>query len=229
MSDKDLYENWRRAGREEPPASLDARILAAAHEAAGETKNPRRPSWIARFAPVTVAAVAVLGVALSMRVADESPELRQSLPPPAAPAASSRAAPAAAPAEKTSREFPAKAESRSDRLLRDDPAAASADARESLELRGEAVSEAVPDADAAVPRRKRAAEATLQPRAPAAPAAKLGAAETAEPVDAASWLVDIERLLAAGETEQARQSLQRFRIVHPGYPLPESLTTLGTK
>lgn len=45
-----------------------------------------------------------------------------------------------------------------------------------------------------------------------------------EPPDA--WLARIEELQAAGETEQARQALSRFREQYPDYPLPQTLKKL---
>ena len=231
MSDKDLYENWRRAGSEEPPAALDARILAAAHAATDEGRQARRPSWIARFAPLSVAAVAVLGVALSMRVAEEEPGLRQSLPSPATPAATppatadgARALPPAAPAEKASRQISAEVESRSERMLRDQADVGTARARESIE----ASRDVAVEADSAPVRSKRAAEPERRPAVPAASLREEQAAAV-EPVSAAAWVVEIERLIAAGELEQARQSLRRFRRAYPAYPLPEALATLDPK
>lgn len=231
MSDKDLYDQWRQADRDEPSASLDARILAAAHEAAGESPRRRRPSWVARFAPLSVAAVAVLGVALSMRVAEEEPGLRQSLPPPSAPAKKTDASAgepvpaAAAPAEKVS--ISAEAKARAEHPLRDQAGEVPAPARESFERRGDVATEA----DAATIGRKRAAEAARPASVPAVPAAALR--EEAPPaggqLTAASWLAEIERLLAVGEIEAARQSLRRFRLAHPGHPLPDALARLGAE
>lgn len=70
MKDDDLYAALRRVGGEEPAAELDARILAAAHAAVRPAPRPR-VSWVARFAPYSVAAMAILGVALSLRVVKE--------------------------------------------------------------------------------------------------------------------------------------------------------------
>lgn len=229
MSDKKLYELWRDAGHEEPAPELDARILAAARAPVGETKRSRRPSWVARFAPLSLAAVAVLGVALSMRVAKEEPGLRQALPPPAEPLAAPRApavaAPAAESAAQASREVAAEAERRVDRVLRDD----AVKAKRLQEGTGVASDPAL--AVDRSPRRQEAPRSSQPSSAPAAAALRAdeGVAEKAEPADAAGWLAEIERLLAAGESEQARQALRRFRLVHPDHPLPDALRRLAAK
>jgi hypothetical protein len=70
-----LYRAAALAGGDEPDAQLDARILAAARAAAGERQARRqRPpaAWWKRWlVPVSVTAVAVLGVSLTLRVNEE--------------------------------------------------------------------------------------------------------------------------------------------------------------
>jgi len=103
MTDHDdkLSRRYRELSREEPPASLDAAILAAARMAV----QPRtRSRWMG---PVAVAAVLVLGLGIALRMQVEQPGIESSAPaastsaeypvaPPAEepPAAAERAAPA---------------------------------------------------------------------------------------------------------------------------------------
>jgi hypothetical protein len=109
-----LAARYRELAREEPPAALDAAILKAAR---AETALPRRSSsWMG---PVSIAAVLVLGIGVSLRMQMEKPGIETSVassspaeyPAPAAeaqPSAAGRvdsaakkdAAPAAAPEQK---------------------------------------------------------------------------------------------------------------------------------
>lgn len=74
-----LYRAAAQAAGDEPDARLDARILAAARAASSERQARRqRPpaAWWKRWlVPVSVTAVAVLGVSLSFRVNEEQPAL----------------------------------------------------------------------------------------------------------------------------------------------------------
>ena len=99
--DEDLARRYRALGREEPPPALDEAILAAARQAA-----PRRSraQW---WAPVSVAAVLVLGIGVALRMQLEQPGVETSapaseyaLPAPAEPPATAPQAPAAAAPEK---------------------------------------------------------------------------------------------------------------------------------
>lgn len=98
---------YRALPQDEPPSSIDATILAASRR--GLATKPAR-NWLT---PVGLAAVLVLSVGVSLRVADEKPEALR-LEPPAAqvesPPAKPTVGPDAGPAESPSaREMPAKA------------------------------------------------------------------------------------------------------------------------
>lgn len=82
--DERVSAAYRGLGREEPPAGLDAAILAAA-------RRPRR-RWAV---PVSIAAVVVLAVGVTLRVQLEHPE--EAEPVALAPKALEAPAPAAAP------------------------------------------------------------------------------------------------------------------------------------
>jgi len=94
MTDHDdkLHRAYRALGNEEPPAALDAAILARARE---RVVPRRRPSWMV---PVSIAAVLVLGIGVSLRMQLEQPGIETSVPAPAAvpdrPAPPAPAAPA---------------------------------------------------------------------------------------------------------------------------------------
>lgn len=100
-SDPEVSALWREAteAADGPPPVLDAKVLAAAHAAVAAAPAPRRKPWWTRLAlPVSVAAVAILGLSVTLRVADEderrvSEELREGRAPRAVPAAPSVSAP----------------------------------------------------------------------------------------------------------------------------------------
>ncbi len=69
---------YRALGAEEPPRALDEAILAAS----------RRPpkAWTQRWAvPLSLAAVLVLSITVTLRIQQEAPELQSMAPPPAPP------------------------------------------------------------------------------------------------------------------------------------------------
>jgi hypothetical protein len=103
--DEDLRALYREGRADDaPPPALDAAILAAGRDAV-RTATPaarrKRPWWQVWLAPVSVAAVAVVGLTLSLHVA-EDPEFDARERRPAA-----AAAPAAAPAASAERAEPA--------------------------------------------------------------------------------------------------------------------------
>ena len=125
--DSGLDRLYRATGREEPPARLDAAILAAAHREVGA--RPRtQPHALSRWqVPVSIAAVVVLSVSLVTVVREEggeqllqAPVSAPAQPPVAEPAPSAPAvsemvrprSPGAAPAP--SRSAPREAPSRAD-------------------------------------------------------------------------------------------------------------------
>jgi len=91
MTDHDdkLSRRYRELAREEPPASLDAAILAAAKQA---VQPKTRSRWMG---PVAVAAVLVLGLGIALRMQVEQPGIEPTAPEPS----SSAEYPVAPPAE----------------------------------------------------------------------------------------------------------------------------------
>ena len=79
--DDRVSRSYRGLAREEPPAALDAAILAAARESV----RPRvRNRWAG---PVSIAAVLVLGLGVSLRMQTEQPGIETSVPPPSSSSA----------------------------------------------------------------------------------------------------------------------------------------------
>ena len=99
-SDDKLSASYRKLAREEPSAELDAAILAASRRALG------RPSFARRWgAPVSIAAVLVLALGVTLRMQQEEPGVELSEPaariaPPQAPVAQSQPSPEAQPQAK---------------------------------------------------------------------------------------------------------------------------------
>jgi len=82
--DPALDRLYRAAGGENPPAHLDAAILAAAHRDAGARPRARPAALRWWHVPVSIAAVIVLSVSLITLVSEEGGEtLMQASPPPA--------------------------------------------------------------------------------------------------------------------------------------------------
>ena len=77
--DDKLARRYRELAREEPPASIDAAILAAGRRAVQARPRMR---WAA---PVSIAAVLVLGIGVALRMQVEQPGVETSAPQPAAP------------------------------------------------------------------------------------------------------------------------------------------------
>ena len=74
MDERDplLSQTYRAAEHPEPPAALDARILAAARQAVAAPRR-RRP-WFAWAVPMSTAAVLVVAVSLILKEYREAPE-----------------------------------------------------------------------------------------------------------------------------------------------------------
>ena len=90
-----LERAYRGLAREEPPSALDASILEASRRAV------RRPSSTRWAMPVSIAAVLMLAVGVTMHMQEEEPGIETSVPrsaPPPAPAAQPPAAQSAEPA-----------------------------------------------------------------------------------------------------------------------------------
>lgn len=145
--DDKLLRSYRELARDEPPPALDAAILAASRRAVGS-----RP-WSQRFAgPVSLAAVLVLALGITLNMQREQPDVEVALsspdypvpgaPPDPAPAASATVSPPAAPVAPAE---PAADAFRPDTLARKSaPVPAKKPAAESF-LKKETLAEAAPE------------------------------------------------------------------------------------
>jgi hypothetical protein len=233
-----LSRRYRELAREEPPASLDATVLAAARQAV----QPRaRSRWMA---PVAVAAVLVLGLGIALRMQVEQPGIETAAPassgsaeypiaPPAeeAPVAAERAAPAPqpAPAPKAAPKAPAPRE----RVVEEPPLTTAA-APPPAPAAAPATSASASGQEPAPMQSMAAPEPRAQPKlgigtegiAPQrAKRAELAAADSAAPARDAREveLERIARLRAEGRHAEADKALAEFRRRYPDYRIAEAM------
>lgn len=219
MTDPDdkLSRRYRELAREEPPACLDAAVLAAARQAV----QPRpRARWMG---PAAVAAVLVLGLGIALRMQVEQPGIETAAPassgsaeypvaPPAqdAPVAAERPSSAPGPAPRP----PLRKET-----VLEKPAAtpAPAPAREAPPT--QPMTAPPPQAQ---PRLGIAAEGVAPQRAKRAESA---AADAVAPAKDAreEELERIARLRADGRHAEADKALEEFRRGNPDYRIAEAM------
>lgn len=237
-----LSGHYRAASPEEPPAHLDAAILAAARREIAHTRFGR--NW---HLPASIAAVLVIGVSLALMTS----EIGDPLPPADTSArVAANEAREAAPALAMKRESLARPALRSgieretrpsrERSARGDR---EADARQKAAGRADspvgvasvaapAAAPALQQSEAAVPpkppaEQKGALADSLQEKPAATALRKEAAPSSIAQVDAPeAWLKRIADLLRNGKTLQAREQLAQFRKRYPDYRLPESLGEL---
>lgn len=174
---------YRGLGRDEPPPQLDVAILAASAR--------RRSRWAV---PVSVAAVVVLAVGVTLRVQMEERKEAEGV------ALSPQVLEAPAPA--ADRAF---AESRNAAPARP-PAAAPPQV--AMERRAKLAQEAIAD--------------RAEPAGRAGAGVAVGKI-TAAPETPAQWLERIAKLREAGKAREADESLAEFRKRHPGYKMSEAM------
>lgn len=239
-----LSGRYRASSTEEPPAHLDAAIVAAARR---EVERSRlRRSW---HVPASIAAVLVIGVSLALMTS----EIEDPLPPPDTSAGvtageARQAVPALAMKQEESQGRPAprpgiERESRPsrERGARSDR---EADARQNSAVEHADSTAALPSVAAPAPapplqqfesavrsetvtEQKSALADSLQEKRASAALRKEAAPSSAAPADAREeWLRKIEDLLRNGKTAQAREQLAEFRKHYPDYRLPETLREL---
>ena len=161
-SDDKLAASYRKLAREEPSAGLDAAILAASRRALA------RPSFARRWgAPLSIAAVFVLALGVTLRMQQEEPGVELSEPAARVAAPQSPVVPPQAPPE-AQPQPQAKPDAKEQRALPE------------KKLAKRAIAPAPkPFADALAPAEAPAAAAPAQAPAPAAAAAAAPAAEVA--------------------------------------------------
>ncbi len=207
-----LDRAYRGAATEEPPARLDAAILAAARREAGARPRPLGAALHAWRIPMSIAAVVVLSVSLVTLIGEEGGVSIEPSPPPAVapPVAQSRPA-----AELDSRKQLMKEQVSGSARAPSAPLPAPATPRQDAPV---ALSKSEPAA-APEARRERAASAS----------GRL-AVEEQQPVWRGyeqeppwRWLERIEELRRLGQRTEAESMLAEFRRRFPGHPLPPGL------
>ncbi len=194
--DAEVSARYRALGREEPPPALDAAILAASR------RRPMR--WAV---PVSIAAVVVLAVGVTLRVQLEerkdaedvalSPQVMQA--PASADERARLSVREAAPARAPAAAPPVAPESRARR----DAPAPQAGARKSEAPAGVAADRAEPA--------ERASQSVAVGKISKAP-------ETPE-----QWLERIAKLRDAGKAREADSSLAEFRKRYPDYKMSDAV------
>lgn len=224
---------YRQLPGEEPPAALDAAILAAAREAV--VPAPRRIPWSLRKS-FAAAAVLVLVAGLGWRLLLPAPPATTSTgiestvqepveataPAIAAPAESAhRAAEPAAAADETAPAPPAAPKVAAPaRSTADSARAMQADAAlDAMRERSLMRAPAPPPAAAPAP----APEADAMERAASAPRPAYPRQAVRSPE---AWLGEIEALVADGHLAAARDELIAFRKAWPEHPLPAPLQAI---
>ena len=201
-----VSERYRALGGEQPPPELDAAILAASRR--------RHSRWVV---PVSIAAVVVLAVGVTLRVQIEERKDAEDI------ALSPQVMQAPAPADEVARQ------SRRDAA----PAPAAASPPAALESRAQAAREvAAPPAAPAAPappivaRKAEAPAAAAADRAEPAGRASAGVAVgkiSAPPETPEQWLERIAKLRDAGKAREADESLAEFKRRYPDYRISEAL------
>jgi len=240
--DPQVSARYRELAREEPSARLDAAILGAARARAA------RPGVRRWAVPVSLAAVLVLSVIVTLRIHEEAPDLESGAPAPAGRTAKPATPPAPAPAEpktagKIAREAPQPQLRKQARPEAAEPGLRADVAKRSLEKRESAPFAAAPapaaEAEAARPAEQSAAGAAPAPPAVGSAADRMAASRAAPataPMAARErkeraafeespekWLEHIARLRGEGRDAEADESLARFRRRYPDYRIPEAM------
>ena len=211
---------YRQLPREEPPASIDARIRARAREAVETHPAPLVPPTGRRqwYFPVAAAAVVVLAVAVTWRMEREQPDAGDMLGPQAVE-------PQAPPQQAPQRQAP-----QQQGALRA-PSSLAQEAKPKARK-----TEEPPQRPALTRERMQRDEAASRPNPAAAPSA--AASETAENRAQAlakqvSPQAELERIAALrrqGRDEEADRALAEFRKRYPGYRIaPEMLEKVEKK
>lgn len=194
MTDPDrdprVSAGYRALGREEPPAALDAAILAASRR--------RHSRWAV---PVSVAAVVVLAVGVTLRVQLEEHKGAEEV------ALSPQVMQAPAAADEAARQ-----------PRRDTAAAPAAAAPLALESRAQ-------EPQAGARKREALAESAADRAEPAGRAgASVVVGKISKPAETPEqWLERIAKLREAGKAREADESLAAFRKRYPDYKMSDAM------
>jgi outer membrane biosynthesis protein TonB len=222
--DPRVSNRYRELGAEEPPRALDEAILAA-------SRRPAR-SWTQRWAlPLSLAAVVVLSVTVTLRIQQEQPALES---PAEVRAPVSKEAAQKQEKEKADKPLPRKepapfqpAPQMRAPAVAEPPAKVRDEVQAGTAAKAAAVAPApaaAPASPAAVPASRAAREAesgaagALAPQAAPEQALSKRAAETPE-----RELERIAQLRRDGRHEEADKALAEFRKRHPDYRIPPEM------
>ncbi len=233
--DRELGALYRAAAQEAPSPRLDARILAAARNAATPPREaastPVTKSWAQRWRiPVALAATVLMTSTLTLLVRKHGVDSDETMLPRQAPAA--RKSEAAAPAASTAPAAPASIAPASP--AREDRGEANT-AKDQLADRPREEPRDPPQSDRAA---ERAAPSVAEPTAgaaamgsaPATARANASAESAARPAPSGTlerspeqWLEEIRQLRREGRAAEAEARLAEFRKRYPQFLLPQDL------
>jgi hypothetical protein len=241
LREEDLAALYREGAQQEPGRILDERILAAAHAEVDNAKKAKSRSarWTHWIKVSSAIAVAILGVSVSWRIADEQEAVREATQSrdQAAPAAPSipPAETAAPPPEPPARRLaspPAQAKARAQAPAvgaQPFPGAAETGAAPQLESRQRRDDGHVRQAPAAAPTLRSEAQTGDKSKEVGRAQALKKSSETGsmqgrdDAATPAAWVEHIRALRAEGRTQEAAQSLARLRLRYPDFVLPDDL------
>jgi len=229
--DPSVSSLYRLGATDEPPATLDARILAAARRELVAVPVRQRPAWFGWLAPMGVAATVVLSISLIVVAERDQPDLLPAAAPVATPPVPAVRAPAAQAERSAPLPTPEPALAKKwDRSLVLPLAKPTAPVSGESRMRQEAAPAAEQSLRAIAPPAPAPAGAAAAPASalsaarPAAPAAKLElqrADSALRPPEI--WLEEIRRLKNQGQLDALREQLAAFRRAYPDYPLPKDI------
>jgi resuscitation-promoting factor RpfA len=233
--DPKLSHLYREAASEDPPAALDAAILAAARErvAKPHKRSQRRERWSRWMVPAGAIATLVLGVSIALLVEREQTiddttlrkiEPRLESPAPARVTEPAKPKATAAPEVAVKKEVPAAAMPAQAPVRRPaEPATSAADANQA-EGR---VNTTAPEMETGSTAARDAATSSPAAGAPAAPAVAARPAPMRQQATQRSpqaWLEEISRLKREGREKEVAEQLAEFRKAYPAYAVPEALS-----
>ena len=195
---------YRGLPREEPPSAVDAAVLAAARRSVVV-----RPAHHWRI-PASLAAVLVLSVAVTLRVADEQPEIQTT--PPSMSAPQGPAAPAAAKPVSGSDLPVATPAPRAKAQLRREPAPSSRTAM------SESSAPAAEQSSGLIAQQSGRADQRAPMRAKSG--AEASSLASGAPLLPEAWLERIVELRAKSRHKEADESYAEFRRRYPDYAIP---------
>jgi len=230
--DPDLARVWHEASDEQPPAHLDAAIIAAARQSVPGRGEPsqtapvrvQRRNWLLQWQPLaaaaTVAGLAFVLIQMLPREHDFAPSMQRKEAAPVPAAATPQASSSSVPAATDNSQAPGADTSvaRPERVVVPDGAPAQG------AVPAPPATLAAPAATAEATVSETVATAAPAAAAPSSPAREKSLGNTAS-LDAVAWAAKIAALHGSGDFTAAEKSLRAFRTAAPDADayLPDSL------